>query len=88
MMTLDRDDDAKGLAELAALPVPDVSAEKARALRNEALTLLRKRTRRLGPAFPAWAPAALRLAARLAGTLLGTGWLYCAFRQAAQFLGV
>lgn len=87
MMKPDRDDDAKWLAELGALPVPDVSAETARSLRKEALTILRKRTRRPGPAFPAWAPAALRLAARLAGTLLGAGWLCCALLRAVQFLG-
>ncbi len=74
------------LIELAELPVPDLPAEKTRALREEALAVLRKRTRRGRGHGPAWAPAALRLAARLAGGVLGTGWLGWALLQAARFL--
>ncbi|MBP7865486.1 MAG: hypothetical protein KA419_06005 [Acidobacteria bacterium] len=87
MMKPGKEDDAKWLTELSALPALDVSAETARELRYETLTMLRKRTRRLGLAFPAWGPATLRLAARIAGSILGAGWLFCALMRAVQFLG-
>ena len=74
------------LIELAELPVADLSAEKARALRENALAVLRKRAHRDRGRRPAQAPAALRLAARLAGGVLGAGWLGWALLQAARFL--